>query len=116
MGKGTVKREVERLCGAGLLTLVRVGNQNHYQANPDNPIFLELKGIIQKTFGVVDVIKTALLPVAPQLELAFIYGSVAKGSEHAGSDIDVLLVVDDVGYGDVMALLAPARATIGTHY
>jgi len=72
---------------------VATGNQNHYQANANNPIFNELKAITQKTFGVVDIIKAALAPLLPQLNCAFIYGSVAQGTEHAGSDIDLMLVV-----------------------
>ena len=109
VGKGTVNRELEKLCAAGLLTVSRQGNQNHYQANPNNPIFNELKAITQKTFGVGDIIKAALAPLLPHLKYAFIYGSVAKGKEHAGSDIDLMLVGDELSYGEVMGLLAPAE-------
>jgi predicted nucleotidyltransferase len=87
----------------------RQGNQNHYQANPNNPIFNELKAITQKTFGVGDIIKAALAPLLPQMRLAFIYGSVAKGTEHAGSDIDLMLVGDELSYSEVMGLLAHAE-------
>ena len=109
VGKGTVNRELEKLCAAGLLTVSRQGNQNHYQANPNNPIFNELKAITQKTFGVGDIIKAALAPLLPQLRHAFIYGSVAKGTEHAGSDIDLMLVGDELSYSEVMGLLAHAE-------
>lgn len=113
VGKGSVSRELEKLCAAGLLTVSRQGNQNHYQANANNPIFNELKAITQKTFGVVDIIKAALVPLLPQLSRAFIYGSVAQGTEHAGSDIDLMLVGDDISYSEVMDLLAPAEKQLG---
>ena len=113
VGKGSVNRELDKLCAAGLLTVSRQGNQNHYQANANNPIFNELKAITQKTFGVVDIIKAALAPLLPQLNCAFIYGSVAQRTEHAGSDIDLMLVGDDMSYSEVMELLAPAEKQLG---
>ena len=113
VGKGSVNRELDKLCAAGLLTVSRQGNQNHYQANANNPIFNELKAITQKTFGVVDIIKAAQAPLLPQLNCAFIYGSVAQGTEHAGSDIDLMLVGDDMSYSEVMELLAPAEKQLG---
>ena len=72
MGKGTVKRELEKLSGVGLLMVSRQGNQNHYQANKNNPIFAELKAIIEKTFGIVGVLQTALADLLTSLEQAFI--------------------------------------------
>lgn len=113
IGKGSVNRELDKLCAAGLLTVTRQGNQNHFKANPASPIFNELKAIIQKSFGVVDILRAALAELLPQVELGFIYGSIAKGSEHAGSDIDLLLVADDVSYGVLMELLAPAEQQLG---
>lgn len=113
VGKGTVNRELEKLCKAGLVKVSRQGNQHHYQANPNNPIFNELKSIAQKTFGVVDIIKTTLTPLLPQLSCAFIYGSIANGTEHAGSDIDLMLVGDDISYSEVMGLLAPSEQQLG---
>ena len=113
VGKGSVNRELDKLCAAGLLTVSRQGNQNHYQANANNPIFNELKAITQKTFGVVDIIKAALALLLSQLNCAFIYGSVAQGTEHAGSYIDLMLVGDDMSYSEVMELLAPAEKQLG---
>jgi len=113
VGKGSVNRELRKLCEAGLLTVSRKGNQNHYQANANSPIFNELKVIIQKTFGVVDILKTALASLLPQLTHAFIYGSVAQGTEHAGSDIDLMLVGDTISYSAVIALLVPAEQQLG---
>ena len=109
IGRGTVVRELAKLTDSGLVVMTRQGNQNHYQANPDNPIFDELKHIVQKTFGISDVLRNALAPLADTLEQAFIYGSVAKGDAHAGSDVDVMLIGDELSYSEVMELLAPAE-------
>ena len=113
MGKGSVVREIKKMTEAGLLTNHQQGNQQHYQANAENPIFEELKAITRKTFGVQNIIKDALEPVLSQCELGFIYGSVAKGEEHSGSDIDVLLVGHDLSYGDIMEKLEPAERQLG---
>jgi predicted nucleotidyltransferase len=113
VGKGTVKRELERLSQAGLLSSERRGNQTHYQANADCAIFDELRGIVLKTFGVADVVKQALAPMLDSISVAFIYGSVAKGREHAGSDVDLMVVGDDVGYSHLMNALLPAEKQLG---
>lgn len=113
LGKGTVMRELERLHSAGLITLSRQGNQNHYQANSQNPIFHELTAIARKTFGIADLIKDALLPLSCKLQAAFIYGSIAKGEATSASDIDLMLVGSDITYGGVMELLAAAEESLG---
>ena len=113
MGRGTVSRELERLVAAGLLEMSRGGNQLHYQANKACPIYGELRGIVLKTFGVADVIRAALEPYFDQIVLAFIYGSVAKGGDTAKSDIDVLLVGDDLVYSEILGLLVAAEETLG---
>ena len=93
--------------------MTRQGNQNHYQANGSNPIFEELKAITQKTFGIVDILREALAPLLSRLDHAFVYGSVAKGSEHADSDIDLMLVGNELSYSAVMELLSPAEQRLG---
>jgi len=92
MGVATIKRELDRMLAAGILSLTKIGNQHHYQANPDCPIYHELLGIVKKTFGVTDVIKQALNPLAENISWAFIFGSVASGKETSASDIDVLII------------------------
>ena len=86
VGIGSVHRELEKLSTVGLLTVEKVGNQKHYQANEKSPIFEELKGLIQKTFGLADVLKETLSAHSDIIKLAFIYGSVAKGTDRASSD------------------------------
>ena len=113
MGRGTIRRELERLVSAGLLVVTREGNQHHYKANPGNPIYQELLGIVRKTFGVADVIQAELAPVYEQIDLAFIYGSIAKREDTASSDIDLLVVTDALAYADLMTVLTDAEKSLG---
>lgn len=112
MGVATIKRELDRMLAAGILSLTKIGNQHHYQANPECPIYFELLGIVKKTFGVTDVIKAALLPVMDQIDFAFVYGSMAKGEETSNSDVDVMIISSSLAFADVMALLPEAEKAI----
>lgn len=107
MGKGTIKRELVKMTQAGLLTVKRIGNQTHYQANPVSSIYNELVSISRKTFGLADVIHQALQPMFSSIQSAFIYGSIAKGEDAAKSDIDLMIIGNDVAYTDLMNLLIP---------
>lgn len=113
VGIGAVQRELEKLSGAGLLTVRQVGNQKHYQANPQSPIFEELRGIVIKTFGLSDMLRANLLEFASRIRAAFIYGSVAKAVDTASSDIDLMIVSPDLSYAEVMARLAETEAHVG---
>jgi uncharacterized protein len=112
MGKGVISRELAKLTAAGLLVVSKQGNQNHYQANASAAIFADLKQIVLKTFGLVGLLQAGLEPLLPQLEEAFVYGSVAKGEDHAGSDVDVMLVGHNLSYSDVMQMLAPIESQL----
>jgi len=112
MGKGAITRELAKLCESGLLVKSKQGNQNHYQANQASPIFNELVGIVKKTFGVAGVLRSALTPLLSQLEQAFVYGSIAKGEDHSGSDVDVMLVGDELSYSEIMQLLETAESQL----
>ena len=112
MGVATIKRELDRMLAAGILRMNKIGNQHHYQANPACTIYSELLGIVKKTFGVTDVIRAALMPVDEQIEMAFIYGSIAKGDETTDSDIDLLVVTDSLAYADLMAVLTDAEESL----
>ncbi len=109
MGRGTIRRELDRLTSAGLLVMTREGNQLHFQANTDSPIYSELLHIVRKTFGVAEVIREALQPLDSQIELAFVFGSMAKATDAKTSDIDLMLVGDSLIYGDVVDLLMPVE-------
>lgn len=112
MGRGTIRRELERLVAAGVLTVSHEGNQHHYQANPDSPVYSELLGIVRKTFGVADVIRAALHPFENELQFAFVYGSIARASDAKSSDIDLMLIGDGLAYGEVMDVLIPLEASL----
>jgi predicted nucleotidyltransferase len=101
---GTLTRELKRLAEAGLLKQERRGNQILYSANRSSPIYKELAAILRKTSGLADVLAESLASLANQIEIAFIFGSVARGEETSGSDID-LLIVGAVGFGSVVDAL-----------
>jgi predicted nucleotidyltransferase len=112
-GTGAVQRELTRLEAAGLLSAKRVGRQKHYQANPSSPIFAELRGVVMKTSGLADVLRAALSPLAGKIEAAFVYGSIAKGESTPASDIDLMIVSDQVTYSDAFAILEDAGNRLG---
>lgn len=113
VGKGGLMRELERLHSAGILTMSRQGNQTHYQANPECPVYTELAGIVRKTFGIAEVLRAALVPLSKKLVWAFIYGSIAKGQENEHSDIDLMLIGNDLSYTDVMGRLLVMEEQLG---
>jgi predicted nucleotidyltransferase len=110
-GTGVVQRELARLTAAGLLRRTVQGKQVYFQANPDSPVFADLKGLVVKTAGVVDVIQASLAPLRDGVRLALIYGSIARGEETAASDID-LLVIGKASLFEVVSSLADAQETL----
>ncbi|HEX5064298.1 MAG TPA: nucleotidyltransferase domain-containing protein [Kofleriaceae bacterium] len=112
-GRGTVQRELERLVHSGLVRVDRVGPQRRYQANALAPIFHELRGIVEKTSGIPEALRRALEPLASKIALAVLFGSVAKASENALSDIDVLVVSDHLTLEPLYAALEPAERALG---
>ncbi|HEV6967387.1 transcriptional regulator [Roseateles sp.] len=112
-GVGAVHRELQSLADSGLVRVTRSGNRKHYQANPASPIFAEVCGIVQKTVGLAEPLREALSVVAGQIVAAFVYGSVAKRTDSATSDIDLMIVSDTLTYGDVFGMLEPASQALG---
>jgi predicted nucleotidyltransferase len=106
-GSGAVQRELARLEQSGLVSARRLGSQKHYQANPDSPLFEELVGIARKTVGLAEPIRKALAPLAPRIDAAFVFGSVAKKQDTAASDVDLLVVSDSLSYADLFGALEP---------
>jgi predicted nucleotidyltransferase len=111
-GTGAVHRQLQRLAEAGLVAVTRSGNQKHYQARRETPIFEELRGLVVKTVGIVEPMRKALLPHARKIRAAFVYGSVAKGTDTATSDIDLLVVSDSLEYPQVFEALQAAEAVL----
>ncbi|MFW2355468.1 nucleotidyltransferase domain-containing protein [Hydrogenophaga sp.] len=112
-GTGAVQRELAGLCDAGLITARKQGNQKHYQANAASPVFTELRGLVLKTMGLGDVLRAALAPMAPAIQLAFVFGSMASQQDTAQSDVDLLIVSPSLRYGEVFGALEAASQTLG---
>ena len=113
MGSGGVQRELRRLEQSGLAEIRQVGNQKHYHANPNSPLFAELASIAQKTFGIAYPLQEALKKLAPRIKAAFVFGSVAKRSDTARSDIDLMVISDELGYAEVFEALEVASKKLG---
>lgn len=112
-GTGAVQRELASLSEAGLLTVSKQGNQKHYQANVSAPVFAELRGLVLKTMGLADALRAALAPLTAQIELAFIYGSVARQQDTAQSDVDLMVVSPSLGYGELFGAMESATIALG---
>ncbi len=113
LGSASLQRELNRLAGAGLVRTERVGNLRRFQANPKSPVYGELVGLTCKTLGFEPVLRDALLPLIPDLKAAWVYGSVAKQTDTAQSDIDVMLIGENLLLGRVLELLVPLEAQLG---
>ncbi len=113
VGSGSVQRELARLVEAGLVNRRAHGRQVWFEANRESPVFPELRSLVRKTFGVTGVLREALAPLADRLECAFVFGSVARGTDTAESDIDLMLIGESLSYADVHPLLTDAEAELG---
>lgn len=104
-GTGATHRVLTRLTAAGLVDVTRTGNQKHYQANRSSPVFAELRGLVVKTVGLLEPLRRALAPRAAEIRAAFVYGSVAKGTDTSSSDVDLLVVSESLGYQELFEAL-----------
>jgi predicted nucleotidyltransferase len=112
-GRGAVQREVQRLTESGLVTVTAQGRQRVFQANRKAPIFNALREIVKKLAGIEGALRDALDPIVDKIDVALLYGSVAKRSDTATSDIDVLIVSDVLTLEDVFAALQGAEKELG---
>lgn len=113
LGSASLQRELNRLAAAGVINEQAVGNLRRFQANPQSPVYAELVTLTRKTLGTVPVLRDALQPLQPNLQSAWVYGSVAKQTDTAHSDIDVMLVGTDLLLSQVLHCLEPAEAELG---
>lgn len=111
-GTGAVERELSRLQSSGLVSVERIGNQKHYRANHESPIFEELQSLVVKTVGLTVPIRKSLEPYSDKIKTAFIYGSVAKGTDTAESDVDLMVIGDNLSYSELYAALQNAESTL----
>lgn len=107
-GLGSVQRELAQLTEVAIIRRRTSGNQVHFQANSDSPIFEDLKNLILKTAGAGETIREALRPLRDRIAVAFIYGSIARGDEGPRSDVDVL-IVGDVSFAEALGALRGAQ-------
>lgn len=112
-GTGAVERELSRLERSGIVCVERIGNQKHFRANRASPIYGELYSLVQKTVGLNEPLRQSLEPYADRIRSAFVYGSVAKQSDAAGSDIDLMVIGEGVGYSELYSVLQDAESRLG---
>lgn len=108
----SLQRELASLSAAGILRQRRDGNRVYFQADRTCPVFGELSGLMAKTAGLVDVLREALTPLRPRIRIAFVHGSVARGTEGSSSDVDLLLV-GTVSLAQVAPVLRRAEMRLG---
>jgi predicted nucleotidyltransferase len=108
---GPVQRELRQLVDAGLATKKIQGTQTLFTANESSPVFAEMRSLVAKTVGMHDVLLASLRPLEKKIDLAFVYGSVARGGETEQSDVD-LMVVGTAGFADVVDRIAGAQKTL----
>jgi predicted nucleotidyltransferase len=108
---GSLHRELRALADMGLLLRQEIGRQVHYQANTESPVFTDLAGVLRKTAGLVDVLRSALEPLRAKAKMVFVYGSVAAGAERASSDVD-LMVLGTARFADLARALAPVQSAL----
>ncbi len=113
-GSGAVQRELGLLTRAGLVYREQEGRQVYYSANRSAPVYPELKALIEKTAGAVDVLRTELgaLLREERVSAAFVYGSAARGQQTSGSDVD-LMILGEVSLGEVVPMIRAAERRLG---
>jgi predicted nucleotidyltransferase len=113
LGSASLQRELNKLVDSQLVHSERLGSLRCFRANPQSPVFDELVALTRKTLGTAPLLQDALMPLTPELQSAWIYGSVAKQTDTAQSDIDLMLVGDKLLLGDVLERLLPLEAQLG---
>ncbi len=111
VGLGAVQRELKKLSEAGIIRRTVRGRQVYYQANPECPVYSELKSLVVKTVGVGEVLRAALVPLADRINVAFLFGSLVRGGERSSSDVDVM-IVGDVTFAEVVTVLGRVQETV----
>lgn len=111
-GRGSLQKELQRMTSSGLITMTTIGRQKHYQANKNCIIYQELKSITLKTFGLSNVLRSALADSESKIRYAFVYGSVAKGTDTTASDIDVMVISETLSYSELFDVLGKAEEVL----
>jgi predicted nucleotidyltransferase len=109
LGSASLQREINRLVVAGLANSTLKGNQRQISANRQSLLFKELSDLTRKVMGAAALLTEALRPIEQKIEVAFLYGSVAKQSDTAESDVDLMLVGSDLTLSKVLEQLLPVE-------
>jgi len=112
-GTGATHRLLQRLAASGLVRATTEGHQKYYQANDQSPVFGELVGLVRKTVGLAGPLRDALVPLADRIRAAFVYGSVAGGEDRADSDVDLMVIAEDLDYPALFEALQVAERQLG---
>ena len=108
----SLQREVDALSKAGILEQTRDGRRVYLKPNALSPVFIDLKNLIAKTAGLVPVLKSALEELGDGIQVAFLYGSMARSEEVSESDVD-LMVIGTVSLSEMVPALRRAEAILG---
>ncbi len=113
LGSASLQREINRLVAAGIASSTLKGNQRQISANRQSPLFKELSDLTRKVMGAAALLTEALLPIAQKIEIALLYGSVAKQSDTAESDIDIMVIGSDLTLSEILEQLLPVEEMLG---
>lgn len=111
IGLGALQRELKNLAEAGIIRKTVLGKQVYYQANPECPVYIELKNMVMKTMGIGHVLQNALAPAADRIKVAFLFGSLVNGNEHSDSDVDVI-IVGNITFAEIVTMLGHVQETV----
>jgi DNA-binding transcriptional ArsR family regulator len=112
LGSASAQRELRRLYDAGLIESERIGNVRRFRPNKNSLVYPELAGLVQKTFGLTGVLYAALKPMTASLHVSFVYGGTARDGDAGHGNIDLMLICDDISYGDLLSRLGPVEAAL----
>ena len=112
-GTGATHRLLKRLAESGLVRANTEGHQKYYQANRESPVFEELLGLVRKTVGLAGPLREALAPLSDRIQAAFVFGSLARGEDTAGSDIDLMVISDELDYQTIFEAVQAAERKLG---
>ncbi|HEV8132344.1 MAG TPA: nucleotidyltransferase domain-containing protein [Acidobacteriota bacterium] len=108
----SLQRELKALVDSGILQQRREGRRIYFKAETRSPLFPELRGLLEKTAGLLPTLQQTLEPFQARIDCAFVYGSVARRQERALSDVD-LLVIGSVGLAELAPALRKAEGRLG---
>ncbi len=111
-GVGAVHRIIVRLAKSGLVNEKLIGRTKFYQANSESPVFQEIYGIVIKTVALTIPLQSALTPYMNSIYSAFIYGSIARGTDNASSDIDIMIIGEELRYTDILNAIQPVESGV----